>query len=103
MARTPESPQPNPRIAEVKQRLFGDEDFQKANPQMQTAMALIAAHGAVYSFLARPTEEKELAARVAADVLRECIDTFAREYPNYETTYCGSSMVLENRRASSTP
>ncbi len=94
----PETPQPNPRIAEAKQRLFGDEFFRSADPQIQLQMVLITAQNKLQQLLCNPREQLEIDAEVAVQQLMESTRFFISEHPKYEKGFVGDHMVLRERK-----
>lgn len=103
MAKTPESLQTDPRVIEAQQRLFGDEQFQGANPQMQLQMALLTTQNVVERLLAHPNGALEIDATVATQELSRLTSVFISERPQYDTVHCGSHVLLQGRKSPITP
>lgn len=79
-----EIPQPDPRIAEAEQRLFGHEFFKKGSVDARIMIAGLTVSNITHS-LAFPHGDKRdielrlIDARVAQRILGECIDAYANE------------------------
>lgn len=72
------------RLAAADQRLFGDETFKRANPQMKLQMCLMTTHQVLSALLVRPSEELEIEAACATEKLRECTTQFVGTYKSAE-------------------
>ncbi|MFI5265293.1 MAG: hypothetical protein ACHQT7_00950 [Candidatus Levyibacteriota bacterium] len=104
MAQGHETPQPDPRFAETERRNFGDAEFLNANPQAQAQMAYNRLGLGLTSYLDDPSEERKIAAMVAAKKLSESIDHFAKEYPLYNRFFTGNGwMILEDSLIANNP